>query len=79
MAHEFFKSTKRIENKASRPCGESDRHTVAFEDTKNLVPSHESDLGNTMRITKSDANLRGGKTLASKLGDVVDDIIGGRL
>ena len=53
--------------------------TIGLQDTENLVTRHEANLGNTMAIPKSNTNLGGGKTLASKLGDVVNDIIRGRL
>ena len=53
--------------------------TIGLQDTKNLVTRHEANLGNTVAIPKSNTNLGGGKTLASKLGDVVNDIIRGRL
>ena len=50
--------------------------TVRLEDTKDLVTSHEADLGDTVRITEGDTDLVGRKTLAVKLGDVLDDVLG---
>ena len=50
--------------------------TVRLEDTKDLVTSHEADLGDTVRITEGDTDLGGRKTLARKLGDVLDDVLG---
>ena len=50
--------------------------TVRLEDTKDLVTGHEADLGDTVRITEGDTDLGGRKTLAGKLGDVLDDVLG---
>ena len=44
-------------SKTERLSSERSGRTVAFKDTKNLVSSHKSDLGNTMRVTESDTDL----------------------
>jgi len=51
--------------------------SARFEDTQYFVPSDKTHLGNTMRVTESDTDLRRGQTLAGKLDDVLDDIIWG--
>lgn len=53
--------------------------TLGLEDTEDLVTSDEADLGNTMRVTESNTDLRGSKTLAGKLDDLVDDFFWGSL
>ena len=55
------------------------RHTVGLQDTEDLVTGDETDLGDTVRVTEGDTDLGGSETLASQLGDVVDDILGGGL
>jgi hypothetical protein len=52
---------------------------LRLEDTENFVSGDEADLGDTMRVTKGDANLGGGKTLAGEFHDLVDDLFGGGL
>ena len=54
-------------------------HTVRLEDTKDLVTSDKTDLGDTVRVTEGNTDLGGCKALASQLGDVLDDIVGGGL
>ena len=41
--------------------------TLKFQDSENLVTGDESDLGDPMGITKSDANLRGGEAFTREL------------
>jgi len=53
--------------------------TARFEDTKDLVAGNESHLGDTVRITEGDTDLRWGQTLAGELADVFNNIIGGCL
>ena len=53
--------------------------TVGLQDTEDLVTGDETDLGDTVRVTEGNTDLGGGKTLASKLGDVVNDVLRGRL
>jgi hypothetical protein len=54
-------------------------HTVRLEDTKDLVTGDETDLGNTVRVTEGNTDLRWGQTLTGELDDVVDNIFWGRL
>lgn len=54
-------------------------HTVGFQDTEDLVTSHKSHLGDTMRVPKSNTNLRGSKTLTGQLVDVLNDVLRGGL
>lgn len=44
-----------------------------------LVTSHESDLGNTLRVTELNTDLRGGETLSGELEDLVGDLLRGSL
>lgn len=37
------------------------------------------DLGNTVRVTENDTNLRGRGTLSGELADLLDDLLGGGL
>lgn len=53
--------------------------TARLEDTEDLVTSNEAHLGNTVRVTEGNTDLRGGQALASELGNVLDDILGGGL
>jgi len=49
--------------------------TVALEDSQDLVASNALDLGNSMRITQDDADLRGRETLSGELADLVTKIL----
>lgn len=40
---------------------------------------HDLDLGNTVRVTENDTNLRGSRALLGELADLVDDLLGGGL
>lgn len=53
--------------------------TVLLEKTQNLATSDALDLGNAVRVTEDDTNLRGGQTLLGELADVVLDVLGGDL
>jgi hypothetical protein len=53
--------------------------TLRLENTEDLVTGDEADLGDTMRITEGDTDLRGRQTLAGKLDDLVNDIVVGGL
>jgi len=53
--------------------------TARLQDTKDLVTGNKSHLRDTVRVPEGDTNLGRRKTLASKLRDVLDDILGGRL
>ena len=55
------------------------RRTVGLQDTEDLVTGNETDLGDTVRVTEGNTDLGGSETLASQLGDVIDDILGGGL
>lgn len=50
---------------------------MGLEDTEDLVSGDETDLGDAMGVTEGDTDLRRGQTLASKLDDVVNDIVRG--
>lgn len=51
--------------------------TGNLQDTKNFATSDVFNLGNSIRITKSDTNLGGGHTLLGELANLVDDFTGG--
>ena len=53
--------------------------TLRLEDTEDLVSGHKTDLGNTVRVTEGNTDLRRSKTLASELADLLNDILGGGL
>lgn len=53
--------------------------TLRFEDTEDLVTSHKADLGDTMRVTECNTNLRGRKALAGEFGNLVDNFLRGSL
>jgi len=52
---------------------------IRLEHTENFVPSDKAHLGDTMRVTESDTNLRGREAFARKLDDVFNDVIWRRL
>ena len=52
---------------------------MGLQDTEDLVTSDEADLGDTVRVTKGNTDLRGRQTLAGELADVLDDILRGGL
>jgi hypothetical protein len=45
--------------------------TVGLEDTHNLLSGNRADLSDSVRVTKDDTNLGGGKTLLGELADVL--------
>jgi len=53
--------------------------TLRLQDTEDLVPGHEADLGNTVRVTESDTDLRRSETLARELADLLNHVLGGGL
>lgn len=53
--------------------------TLRLEDTEDLVTSDETNLGNTLRVTELDTDLRRGHTLTSELGDLLNNLLGGGL
>ena len=53
--------------------------TVRFEDTKDLVAGNKPHLGDTVRVTEGNTNLRRGQTLTGELGDMFNNVIGGGL
>jgi len=57
--------------------GDFRRKTICLENTHNLLSGDRADLGDSVRVTKDDTNLGGGKTLLGELADVLLDI-GGR-
>lgn len=48
--------------------------TLGLEDTEDLVTSDEADLGDAVRVTEGNTDLRGGQALAGELGDLLDDL-----
>jgi hypothetical protein len=52
---------------------------MGLQDTKDLVTRNKSHLGNTVRVTKGNTDLRGSKTLASQLGNVFNNVFGSGL
>jgi hypothetical protein len=52
---------------------------VGLEDSQNAVTSDNLDLGNTVRVTENDTNLRRGSTLLGELADLLNDLVGGSL
>lgn len=61
--------------------GHKDRRTLTLglEDTEDLRAGHRLDLGDTVGVAKSDADLRRGETLLGHLGDLVDHLPRGDL
>lgn len=55
--------------------GQSLGHTLGLQDTKDLVTSDKAHLGDAVRVTEGDTDLRGCQTLAGQLADVLDDIL----
>lgn len=53
------------------------KHTMSLQDTQYLAPGDALHLGNAVRITKDDTNLRGSQTLLGKLADVLINLKGG--
>ena len=49
--------------------------TVGLQDTKDLVTGDETDLGDTVRVTEGNTDLRGCEALARQFADVVDHIL----
>ena len=52
---------------------------MCLKNPEDLVASDKAHLGDTVRVTEGDTNLGGGKTLACKFDDVLDDFVRGRL
>ena len=50
--------------------------SLGLENAKNLVSSDETNLGNTVTVSKDDTDLRWGQTLLGQLEDLVLDILG---
>ena len=53
--------------------------TIRLEDTKDLVPSNESHLGDAMRIAEGNTDLGRAQPLAGELADVLNNILRGSL
>ena len=62
------------------PCSPRSRVglTVGLQDPEDLVPRHALHLGDTVRITENDADLRWGETATGELEDLVAYFFGGR-
>ena len=54
-------------------------YTVALQDTQDLVTRDEADLGDAVRVAEGNTDLRGSETLASKLGDLLNNVLRGGL
>jgi len=48
---------------------------LGFEDTEDLVTGDETDLGNSVGVTKGNTDLGWSQTLAGELDDLVNDIL----
>lgn len=59
-------------------CERQRRRTVRLEDTEDFVTRDETHLGDAVRVTQGNTNLRRRETLARELNDVLDDIVGRR-
>lgn len=53
--------------------------TVGLKDTEDLVAGDGLDLGDTLRVTEDNTDLRGGETATGELEDLVGDLLGGGL
>lgn len=53
--------------------------TVGLQDSQDLVTSDELDLGDTVRVSQDDTDLRGAQTSSGKLEDLVTDFLRGGL
>ena len=52
---------------------------LRLEDTEDLVAGDKLDLGNTVRVTENDTDLRWGETTTGELEDLVGDFLWGGL
>ena len=73
------RETLSVSDKTNHDIKEGVIRTVALQDTEDLVTGDEADLGDTVRVTEGDADLRGRQALAGELGDLVDDVLRARL
>ena len=55
------------------------KHTIGLQDTEDLVTSDRLDLGDTVRVTENDADLRGRETATGELEDLLGNVLGGGL
>ena len=53
--------------------------TLGLQDTEDLVTSDEANLRYAVRVTEGNTDLGWGQALAGELGDVLDDVLRGRL
>ena len=53
--------------------------TVGLQDTEDLVTREEAHWWDAVRVAEGDTDLGGGHALARELGDVVNDVLRGRL
>ena len=58
---------------------EREARTVSLKNPEDLVSSNKSHLGDSVRITKGDTDLGGGKTLTREFDDMLDDFVRSRL
>jgi hypothetical protein len=49
--------------------------TMGLQDTEDLVTGDEAHLGDTVRVTEGNTDLRGCQTLTGELDDVLNDIL----
>lgn len=49
--------------------------TVGLQDSQNLVAGNALNLGNAVRVTEDDTDLRGSQTLASKLANLILELL----
>ena len=52
---------------------------MRLEDTEDLVTSDKAHLGDAMRVTKGNTDLRGSQTLAGEFDNLINDILGSGL
>lgn len=55
------------------------RPTVSLQDPEDLVSGNEFDLGDTVRVSEDDTDLRRRKTPLGEFEDLVRDVLGGSL
>ena len=53
--------------------------TVGLQDPEDLVSGNEFDLGDTVRVSEDDTDLRRRKTPLGEFEDLVRDVLGGSL
>jgi len=53
--------------------------TVGLQDPEDLVSGNEFDLGDTVRVSEDDTDLRRRKTPLGEFEDLIRDVLGGSL